>query len=287
MSEQTNTEIDYAAPIGQPSPGGDYREMVPGNPMPKEDLPDEVFGSDQTGIEQAANEVAQRREETREERQAKKPLQREYQQQAGEHRGEPSPVHEILSPEQAAFELNEVRRSERALEADEAARQTIADLDAQANLDQAQADVAQPQPEEQPQQQPAAEQPRFAHWYEDPEGLSTVSQWAEQRDAQQLSSLADNARTTLAGTFSQFPELHSITNLNQIEPVINAVAQSNPQRAQAMAETTRATAQALEHSNAVNLRGPARGVGQIPEGLDQVCQGTGRPFCSGGPGISR
>ncbi|MFZ2081133.1 MAG: hypothetical protein WAV38_31695, partial [Xanthobacteraceae bacterium] len=278
MSEQTNTETDYTAPIGQPSPGGDYREMVPGNPMPKEDLPDEVFGSDQTGIEQAANEVAARREETREERQAKKPLQREYQQQAGEHRGEPSPVHEILSPEQAAFELNAVRQGERALEADEATRQAVADLDAQANLDQAQADVAQPQPEEQPQQQPVDPDADIVEALQkNPRLMAAIQEQQQQQAAfveqarqQYLAGLSQNAQLCLAATVSQFSELRGVSDVSQIPLIVNAVAQSNPQRAQAMTAMLQETSRLAQQAQAANAQYQQEAVTQYRQQWDRA-----------------
>jgi CRP-like cAMP-binding protein len=112
MSEQ----IDYTAPIGQPNTGGSYSEMVPGNPAPKETFPEDTFGGDHTGLQEAADEVVARRQPTRDEVQAKKPLERAYQQAGGENAGEPMPANETVSPAQGAHDLTAIRAAEKAQE---------------------------------------------------------------------------------------------------------------------------------------------------------------------------
>jgi hypothetical protein len=178
-TQQQTPEPDYSRGIGQPSQVGKYEDMQVARPVPKETFGEEIFEGDQTGIEKAAEEVVRRREETREERQAKVPLERQYLQQSGEHRGKPIQRNETISAEQAAHDLAGARTDEQTVE------QAGQDLELQQAIDALRAgDTAQPeeQPQPQPQQeqpqleqQPAEPQPAQADIWQNPDVINQVS----------------------------------------------------------------------------------------------------------------
>jgi hypothetical protein len=67
------------------------------------------------------------------------------------------------------------------------------------------------------------------------EQQSQAAAQIEQEKARYIRGLASNAATALQSVAIAYPELAQITDLNQIPIVVNTVAQSNPDRARAMA----------------------------------------------------
>ncbi len=244
MSEQ----LDYTAPIGQPTPGGRYEEMVPANPVPKETFGDETFSGDRTGLDKAADELVGRREPTREELQAKEPLERQYQHASGEHAGERMPVQQAVSPEQAAHDLTTTRDAEKAqeLEAVEALLRNQVDGDRGTQTTEALGVEQQPQPQyEQPIAQPVEQQqygvdPEVAQLIEsNPKLQQAIRAEIQQRDAvafqwqqQAVQAIEAAGQVAVANVLANFPELANVP-VNQLGTALQVMQANNPERAQA------------------------------------------------------
>ena len=249
MSEQQTTEPEGFG-IKETERRQGFEPMPLAFPDPPKDLADfPVEEETSIGPKEAAEFVAKRRKERQEAAPAEvtpsqnEPLPRAYIHYGGEHSGEPRPANETIELDRAARDISAAREQENILKLAEAERQAIAELDAEA-----QAAVEQPLPSEafQPEapvqeQQPAQVDPLVEELQRSPHLMAALEQQQQQyaaaieaEKARYIQGLALNAQTALAATVGQFGELRGVTDVNQIPLIVNAVAQSNPQRAQAM-----------------------------------------------------
>jgi len=278
MSEQQTSDIDYAVPVGQPGDaGGEYAPMTVANPVPKETFDnDATFESDRSGVDKATEELLERRQPTREEIQASRPVERAYFKVGGERHGERVPVHDTITSEQGAHDLTTIRGAERQQElaaVEELIRNEVDGVRGQQTVENLGikefnewADLTPEQvaakwetltPEQQEHLRARTEattaaldaatsntvqdllqkNPQLASAMQ--EEIQRTQQQAqaqiEQERARYIQGLASNAATAIQSVAIAYPELASITDLNQIPVVINTVAQSNPDRAKAMA----------------------------------------------------
>jgi len=255
MSDQQTNEIDLTQPIGQPTPGGRYEEMVSGNPAPKETFGDETFSGDRTGLQEAADEVVSRRQPTREEVQAKEPIERAYQHAGGENAGKPMPANETVSAEQAGHDLETIRDAERAADLAALDAELLQQLDA-VRAEEIQPPQIEPNPVEEIPPRPegaAGEQSdkMTRLFVENPELLQTfqafteqaeqkvtaaqqqAAQYAEQARQQYGQVIAHNANVALASMFSHFPETRGMS-AEQINAALPILEKSNPERGAAI-----------------------------------------------------
>lgn len=164
-----------------------FQDMPLANPAPKDEPQGDVFGSDFSGIEKAADELSKSRQE------GEKPveIERYYQHQGGSKDGERRPEKEVVSAEQASWDLTNAR------EADVMARQAAekAEINAaiealKAGDEQQQTPIPEPQQpiveQQQPIQepQPALEGDEVARALQNPAVLNAVQQHIAQQTAQ-------------------------------------------------------------------------------------------------------
>jgi hypothetical protein len=179
---------------------------------------------------------------------------REYQSTHGEHRGEKRPPHETIDIDRAAKDLADLRRAE--ADAQEAlanhARQKEIDADRaegiQAALDRLEGlPPVEPQPVEQQPQQTNGVDPEIARALENPKIREAINQQIQQSEiarqayAGAVSQLQDAALATL---LQAAPELAGVRG-DQIPVVVQAIAKSNPQRAEQIAHAVRNAQQNL------------------------------------------
>ena len=211
-----------------------YSPMPLANPLPREEFDTSAPAADdpyrQISPTEAAEALVQQRshpvEETREPTAEELPaVVRDYTRQGGHHSGEPMPSNEVVSPEQAAFDLATVREQDAlaAKVADETELQKVIDQ-LRAGDQQPQQPVAEPQQQQQAAQQaeipPNASSPpddEVAQALRNPKVLAAleqqVSQYqqqAEQARQQFEAGLIENTRMALAGLVSHFPELSGV-----------------------------------------------------------------------------
>jgi hypothetical protein len=244
-TQTENPGINYEAPIGQPDAVGSHTELTPANPRPKEDLPDDVFKSDHDGIEKAAQEVVARRQPTRDELQAQRPVERAYQKMDTGERVKPS---ETVSPEQAAHDLETIRAAERQQELAAVEELLRNQVDGERsnvtteNLGVAETPVQEQPVQEQPAQQPVEQSgvdPEVVKLIEsNPKLQQALRAELEQRDAyaayaQQQASQAVTAagQLAIANVLASFPELANVP-IGQLETALQVMQANNPERAQ-------------------------------------------------------
>ena len=244
MTPETETVEPTPTPAPDPyaAPGIDVTEtkpMVVQNPVRQPDE-DDVFTSDQTGLREAAEKVSERRGFDKQEWETKHPVPVEYR--AGSPDGPPKPRDETVSAEQSASDLTNFRRGLAEQELDAAEKLAIAELDAQAQLDQTLADAqraeqiqSQPpqvEPQEAPVPQPPPELPPNSEadkisrlFLQNPELLESVqaythqaeqqvqaaqqqaAQYAEAARQQYTQAAVENSNLATAALFAAFPEI--------------------------------------------------------------------------------
>ena len=247
---ETNTETEQQP---TPTPVPDYasegiptetRPMMPANPVNAPDPDDEIFGSGREGITEAAEKLTQRRNPDKREWQAKTPLPVEYLDVQSGVKKAPA---ETISPEQAAHDLGNFRRTLAEQELDAAEKAAVQQLDVDVMAAEVQAAVDKPPPSEapqpQPQEQPQQQQPEPAlegdNIWQDPRVIAGVTEYTnqvagafQQAEAKFAADLQANAAAATASIFAAVPELQGLQTTEQLQTALAVIERQNPERGQ-------------------------------------------------------
>jgi hypothetical protein len=225
----------------------EYVSMPDAYAVPAEDKA--VYTPDIDGIDAAAVELdeARKREAAKAPRvvEADEPTPRKYyRMENGQFTGEESPDNETLSLKRASDDLTRVRAEEQAA-IDSHTDVRVAEVtDAVRGIVQEQ-QPSQPEltPEAQQQQQAQTEQAEFERALNNPRlraSLEAEVNKLEQSRAAYSAAATQAFELSAAATFAQFPELNGVTQ-QTLQPVLHAVAQNNPARAQAIVSALQGT----------------------------------------------
>jgi hypothetical protein len=234
-----------------------YSPMPLANPLPREEFdntsapaPDDPYRPISPSeaaqvLEQKRSQPDQQiadREATAEELPA---VVRDYTRQGGAHSGEPMPSNEVVSAEQAAFDLAKVR------EQDAVAAKVAEETELQKVIDQLRAGDQQPQqPVAEPQQQqaqPEVPQPQAATADDEvqralssPKVLAAIEahvgqyqQAAQQAQQQYENAVLENTKMALAGLVSNFQELAGVP-ADGLATAIQMIHRTSPERGKAI-----------------------------------------------------
>jgi hypothetical protein len=247
MTEETNRATELQ--------GAEY------TPMPEAAAPEapETFKSDADGLRQAAKELGDVREERA------PPTPRQYVNRATD---EPRPLNETVSLQRAADDLKAVREGEEWTAARQEAEQAAAAVDQFRNfatdaarpepsVEQALAQELQAQPDSVPEPAPVnGVSAKVQQALSDPDIRSAIEAQvsaAEQARQQYTAAIDGFMQNQDALLLANFPELKNVTPAN-FEPVLQAIASQNPQRAQAIVshiQQARAAVQLAQQHRAV------------------------------------
>jgi hypothetical protein len=240
MADEPISAVDKPAP--------EYTEMVDAHAVPAEDKP--TYGNDIDGIDGAAVELDEKRKaeaatapRVREE---EEPTPRKYFRTIdGRFTDQESPSTETLDLRRAANDLSRVRAEEQvAIDSHTDAR--VAEVtDAVRGIVAEEQQPSQPEltPEAQQQQQAQTEQAEFERALNNPRlraSLEAEVNKLEQSRAAYSAAATQAFELSAAATFAQFPELNGVTR-QTLQPVLQAVAQNNPARAQAIVSALQGT----------------------------------------------
>jgi hypothetical protein len=228
------SELNQPSAAVEKAPDADYQPMKTAqdlNPEPKK----KEYGDDFESVQRAAKDLTKAREEGRAP-QAEAEIPREYRLNSG--LGAPVPLNQTITAERAADDLTRLRAEEVASQQPNPADVAYAIDNFRAQVDQLQ-QPQQPAPE---QSQPTVEPPQdgidpeIAQALSNPKVRSAIEAELQQTTAerQQYAAAAKDAVTlAMAGVVANFPELGNIP-IPHLKSAIDVIAQTNPQRAQAI-----------------------------------------------------
>jgi hypothetical protein len=218
-----------------------YQESFTPMPTPSAPAPEaETFSSNVDGLSQAANELNSHRELE------EPPLVREYQNLAGEHKGERRPLNETVDIHRAAQDLADARRAERDAQEVLAAHALQKEIDAERQSLEALPPV-EPQPEAQPQA-PNGLDPEIAKALENPKIRDAIAQQVQASETarqQYMAAIQQVGQAATANILANFPELQGVTQ-QAFPQVLQAINARDPARAQAIVNHIRTAGQHMQ-----------------------------------------